>query len=283
MSGGIYALIALGIVVIYKASGIFNLAVGAIVAMGCLLGWGLLVQAGLPLPVVLVVLFIVALVLGLVVERSLMRPLYGQPPLSALMITLALMEIVGGITILIWPGIGRIYPPILPTGTVRIWELVISVESLINFIMCMLIFGILVLFFQYTKVGLAMRATAEDQQLAQSGGIRVTTMVSMAWFIAIIAGFLGGVILGPLYGADVTSISILGLKAFPAVIIGGLQSIPGAIIGGLLVGISETMGAGYLDPYVAGGMADIVPFVVLLVILLIKPYGLFGYERIERV
>ena len=283
MIGGIYALIALGIVLIYKSSSIFNLAVGPLVALGTFVSWWFLVGLKLPLPLTVVGLIIVAIICSLVIERYMMRPLIGQPILSAVMITIALMVMISGLITLIWPGPIRKYPPVLPSGVIELGNIVISLESLIGFIVCLLGFAAFIVLFKWTKMGLAMRAAAEDQQLAQSGGIKVTTMVAIAWSVAIITSFIGGILLGSLHGVNLGAISALGFKAFPAVMIGGMESVHGALIGGLLVGLFESLGVGYLDIYVGGGMADVVPFVILLLILIIKPYGLFGYERIERV
>lgn len=283
MVGAIYGLMALGIVLIYKSSGIFNIAVGEMTAFGCFVGWALLVQLGLPLWLMFAGLFPVALLLALGVERFFMRPLIGQPMLAAIMITIALMEILAGVITLLWPGATRVFPQILPSGVIKAGEIIVSFEGLSIFIICMLAFSIFVIFFQRTKLGLIMRASSEDQQLAQSQGVNVSRMVATAWFIAAITAFGGGVLLGTLHAVNQTGISALGLKAFPAVIVGGLESIPGAIVGGLLVGVFETLGAGYIDPHVAGGMAEVVPYLILLLVLIVKPFGLFGYRRIERV
>ena len=281
--GSIYALVALGIVLIYKTSSIFNIAVGPLVALGTFVSWWFLVGVGLPLPLTIVGLILVAILCAKAIERLMMRPLIGQPILSAVMITIALLVIVSGIITLLWPGPIRAYPPILPSGVIELGNLTVSIQSLLGFLICLLGFALFAVIFQRTKMGLAMRAVAEDQQLAQSGGLKVNSIVGMAWSVAVITAFGGGVLLGSLHGVNIGAISALGFKAFPAVMIGGMESIPGALIGGLLVGLFESLGAGYLDPYVAGGMTDVAPFIILLLILVIKPYGLFGYARIERV
>lgn len=283
MVGAIYVLMAMSIVVIAKTTGIFNIAVAEITALGCFLSWALLVQFGLPLPLAIICLLAVCFLFALAVERLLMRPMIGQPIFSAVMLTIALMCIVSGFITFVWPGLVFLFPPIVPKGTLHLGEIVIANELLFNFIMCMLVFGILMAFFRYTKIGLAMRATSEDHQLAQSGGIRVTTMIAMAWFIAMIAATVAGTSLGMLRGANHPAVAGLALAAFTAAMVGGLESLGGVVIGGLLVGICQVLAAGYLDPYVAGGMAEVTPFVILLLVLIFRPYGLFGYVRIERV
>ena len=283
MSGSIYALIALGIVLIYKTSGVFNLAVGPIVALGTFLSWWLIAEIGLPWPLSFICLIGVAAVLGILIERYTMRPMIGQPMLSAVMITIAISVVIAGVITITWPGLIRKYPEIIPSGTAAIGSIVLSQESLIGLFIGAVVFIAFLLFFNKTMLGLAMRGTAEDQQLAQSGGIRVTSIIAIAWGVAIATAFISGILLGNMHGVNQGAISSLGYKAFPAVIVGGLESITGAIIGGLLIGVLESLGAGYLDKYVAGGVAEVMPFIVLMIILMIKPYGLFGYTRIERV
>lgn len=281
--GAVYGLVALGIVVIYKATSVFNLAQGYFVAFTAFVCWFFLVQLHLPFVLSIIGLIMVSLIMALMIERFTMRPLIGQPVIVALMVCLALAEILAGLVGMMWPGPGRMYPSVIPSGAVHTGILPLSLESLINFGVCMLAFGIFLVFFQRTKMGLAMRATAEDHQLAQSGGISVTTIFAMSWFIAILMASVGGVLLGSLCTIDLDTLSSIGLKAFPAVILGGLGSIVGAIVGGFIVGLLESVGGGYLDPLVGGGAADVIPFIILVLVLLIKPDGLFGYKRIERV
>lgn len=283
-TGAVYAVMALGFCLIYKASSIFNFAHGDIVALGAFILWTLLVQFGLPLWLAVICLVIIAYILAVVIERFALRPLIGQPVLSAIMVTIGLGQIVAGVVILLWPGLGRSYPDIIPSGKISITQgATVSYEALINFIVCLVAFGIFSIFFRRTRIGLAMRGVAEDHQLARSGGIRVTSIFTIVWFIAILVAFLGGVLMGNHHGVNRAPIASLGLKAFPAVIIGGLESVPGALIGGLLVGLLEAVGAGYLDPFVGGGMTEVLPYVILLLVLMVKPYGMFGYEKIERV
>jgi branched-chain amino acid transport system permease protein len=147
----------------------------------------------------------------------------------------------------------------------------------------MLIFGAFVLFFQKTKLGLAMRGTSEDQQLSQSVGIKVTVIFLACWFIAMLLATASGVLVGSMQVLDRTTLAAFGAIAFPAVLLGGIESIPGALIGGLIIGVVEMLSGGYLDPYLGGGVGSIMPFIVMLIILIFRPYGLFGYKRIERV
>jgi branched-chain amino acid transport system permease protein len=146
-----------------------------------------------------------------------------------------------------------------------------------------LVFGVFLVFFHRTKTGLAMRGTAEDHSLAQSEGIRVNRIFMLSWIVAILIAAVAGVLMSSLYGVSLDPLNALGMKSLAVVILGGLESVAGAMVGGLIIGLLEALGSGYLDPYVGGGSGDVIPFVVMLVFLIFKPYGLFGYKRIERV
>jgi len=224
-----------------------------------------------------------AIVLGWIIQVGILRLLIGQPLLASLMVTLALMQVFGGIVTLVWPGPARFYPEIIPTGIFNVAGAVISYESLITLGVCVLAFLAFMYFFQSTKLGLAMRGTAEDHQLARSNGIRVVQMFTLAWIIAIITCSLGGVLIGNMHGVNYEPVSGLAMKALPAVMIGGMESVVGALVGGLLIGIFETIGAGFIDPLVGGGFADVFPYIAMIALIIFKPYGLFGYEKIERV
>lgn len=284
MSGAVYGLMAVGIILVYKSSGIFNFAHTAIVVMGAFVFWALITQLHLPFWLAVVLLLIWSLILGFLIQRLALRPLIGQPILAAIMATLALAEILNGIVTLIWPGLGRVYQPaFMPTGVIRAGNLVtISINQLASFVVCLVAFGIFTYFFQRTRIGLAMRATAEDQQLARSFGIKVERVLAISWVIAIITAAIGGILTACLYGVN-PIVSEVAIYAFPAVIFGGLESITGGVIGGLALGVLQNIGAGYLDPFVGGGLKELAPYIILLLVLIFKPYGLFGYERIERI
>lgn len=283
MLGGIYGLIAVGIVVIVKGTKVFNFAHGELAGLGAYLFWCFLVQAQLNVGLSIVLMVMTAAVLALCIERFVLRPLIGQPILSAIMVTIGIGQIIAGFVTLFWPGSGRSFPHIIPSGSFHIGSIVLSLEAFISFMICIVVLLAFYFLFQHTNMGLAMRGTAEDHQLAQSGGIQVTRIFAVCWFIGIMLSAVGGILIANLYQLDRTAISSFVLKAFAVVIFGGLESITGAVIAGVFVGILEMMGAGYLDPLVGGGLGEVIPFVILLLILLVKPYGLFGYRRIERV
>jgi branched-chain amino acid transport system permease protein len=287
--GGIYALLALGIVLIVKASGVFNFAQGDMTALGAFAAWGIVTffsengMESIAIPAMIVGIIILAFVLAFIIEHFTLKPLIGQPVIAALMLTVSLGMVINGFVAMTWPGPGRVFPPMIPTGAIKLGSISLSTGSFFSFIICMLIFGAFVLFFQKTKLGLAMRGTSEDQQLSQSVGIKVTVIFLACWFIAMLLATASGVLVGSMQVLDRTTLAAFGAIAFPAVLLGGIESIPGALIGGLIIGVVEMLSGGYLDPYLGGGVGSVMPFVVMLIILIFKPYGLFGYKRIERV
>jgi branched-chain amino acid transport system permease protein len=282
--GMVYALIALGFVIILKCSKAFNIAQGHFVMIGGYLGFTFLVTFHLPVWVSLLAAIAVAIIMGLLIERLTLRPLVGQPVLAVIMMTIALATVLEGLATLIWGGEYKTYHGVLPTITQKIGELSIPPETLIGVIVSIVVVVILMLFFRYTRSGLAMMSTAEDEQVVQSAGIKVTTVYALSWVIACIVGVIGGIILGGVSGVMV-SMSNVGLKAFAVVLLGGVNSIGGAIIAGIIVGVLENVAAGYLDPLLpaGGGLANVFPFIVIIIVLIFKPYGLFGLAEIERI
>jgi branched-chain amino acid transport system permease protein len=281
--GMIYALIAIGFVIILKCSEVFNIAQGHFVLIGGYLGYTFLVPFGFPIWAALAMAIATAIMMGLAIERFTIRPLVGQPVLAIVMVTIALATILGGLATLLWGAEYKPYHGLLPTITLRVGEISIPSESLIGFIVSLITVAILLLFFRYTKIGLAMRATAEDLQVVQSVGIKATTVYAVSWVIACVVGVVGGILLGGVSGANM-ELADVGLKAFAVVLLGGLNSIGGAIVGGIILGMSENVAAGYLDPLLPGGsLAKVFPFIVMIIVLIFKPYGLFGLVRIERI
>ncbi len=279
--GGVYALIALGFVLIYKATSIINFATGEFMMIGAYFFYTFMVMAGLPVvPSFILVMFCAAL-LGFAVERSILRHMLGQPIISIIMVTIGLSSILMGLADVIWSTDFKSFPPLFPRAPVIIGGLIIRSNMFWGFVVAMGVVALFALLFKYAKVGVAMRATADDQMAAFSMGINVRSMFTLAWAMGAVAASLGGIIIGNIGGIQPT-LGAIGLKIFPVVILGGLDSIAGAVVGGFIVGLVENIAGGYLDPYVGGGVKDVAPFVVLVLILLIKPYGLFGKEEIER-
>jgi branched-chain amino acid transport system permease protein len=282
--GMIYALIAIGFVIILKCSNAFNIAQGHFVMLGGYLGFTFLVWAHLPIWASIVAAILVAVLMGLIIERLALRPLIGQPTLAIVMMTIALASVIEGIAILAWGGEYKTYHDVLPTVSFKVGAVSIPPESLIGLLVSAVVVAVLMIMFRYTKVGLAMRATAEDEQVVRSSGIKVTMVYALAWIIACVVGVVGGILLGGTSGV-MTSLSDVGLKAMAVVILGGLDSVGGAILAGLILGVLENLAAGYLDPLMpsGGGLANVFPFLVMIIVLIIRPYGLFGLKRIERI
>jgi len=281
--GMVYALIAIGFVIILKCSKAFNIAQGHFVMIGGYLGFTFLVTFHLPVWASLLAAVASAIILGLIIERFTLRPLVGQPVLAVIMMTIALSVVFEGLATLIWGGEYKTYHGVLPTLTLKVGELSIPPETLIGVIVSIAVVAILMLFFRYTKSGLAMMATAEDEQVVQSAGIKVTTVYALSWVIACIVGVIGGIILGGVSGVMIP-LSMIGLKAFAVVLLGGINSIGGAIVAGIILGVLENVAAGYLDPLLpGGGLANVFPFIIMIIVLIFRPYGLFGLVEIERI
>lgn len=274
--GAIYSIIALGIVIIYKSTKVFNFAQGHLLMVAVLLGASTAHKLG----IIGGMIFSVAATafIALLLERLTLRPLIGQPLIAALLMTIALGYLLEGGALMVWgEGLYR-YPELFPSEAISIGSIMIEQHVVWAFIVVAVCFTAFVLFYQKAVLGKAMRATAEDHQVSQSMGIRVTHIFSISWVIAAILAYGASVFLGSLSGGHYLN-SHLGLKAIPAVLVGGLDSIAGAIVGGFIVGLLESLVTGYLS----AELGEVVPFIVLLIVLLIKPYGLFGLVRIERI
>jgi branched-chain amino acid transport system permease protein len=282
MVGSLYALVGAAVVLVYKSTHVVSLAHGQLVAFGALFFWLFLGGLGLPLWVSLIPAFILTALLGLMIERLTLRPLIGQPLFAAFLMTFAIFILLEGVYVLYLKGGSRSLPPFLPTGNLVIHGLSIPINQLVSFCVAILLFVGLSLVFKYTKLGLGMRATAEDHQLAQSAGIKVRNIFSYIWILSALVAAVGGIAT-----ANVMDIyymlPYIGINGLIVAICGGLDSLLGALMVGLLLGVVENVGAGYLDPLVGGGVKDVAAYVVLLLVLLIRPYGLFGLVRIERI
>jgi branched-chain amino acid transport system permease protein len=280
--GLLYALIALGFVLVYKATDAVNFAQGEFVMIAGLVVAAALDFYGAPLWLSIFLGLAVMIAFGFGLERIVLRKLIGRPVIAVVMATIGLAAILRGIG-----------PTFLGAGTKSL-PLPISDEPFVLgplFIPPIQVLGGAVSliflagfgwFFLKSRKGVAMRAVADNQQVAMAMGIDVERYFGLAWAMTGIVSALGGVIWGNLLGVDV-NLSLVGLKVFPVVILGGLDSIPGAIVGGLIVGLVENVAAGYVDPYVGGGTKDFAPYVLMILALMIRPYGMFGKRIIERV
>ncbi len=280
--GMVYALIALGFVLIWKSSSVANLALGQLVLLCSWFTYGMLVQAKLPPFLAFPAVILFALGLGWLIERAVLRPLIAQPILSLITVTLGVAYFIEGLVSFIWPWSVDALPRLFPRDSIRIGSAVVSQEYLWVTAISLVVYALLTVFFRYHKMGIAMRATADDQMAVQACGIPVTRIFSRSWMFACVVAAVGGVLISSIGGITYGLVET-GLKAFSVVILGGLDSFPGAIVAGPIIGLAESLGGGYLTPLVWAGVKDIIPFVVIIIVMLIKPYGLFGEVRIERI
>lgn len=275
--GGVYGLLALGFVLVFKSSQVMNMAYGWMICILCYILFQIMVPWGIPAVAAVLLLMVAGAVISVLVERLAVRPLMGQSFLAILMMTLMLGTVIHGVIVLLWPG--RIWNiPFRPQGMWAIGSIKISPDAAIAFLVALVVFLVLVLVFRYTKVGLSMRVVAADHEVAQSLGIRVNRIFSISWATSGAFAAICGVLLGMVFSIDVSLGDVALGKGLTILLVGGMTSIPGALVGGLLIGASESLGA-----YWVGYLREIVPWVFMLVILLIRPQGLFGQKRIERI
>ena len=282
MVGGIYALVALGWVLIYKCSGVLNLAMGELTLIGAYVSLSFY-SMGIPFLLALFFSLIIGLVLGILTERIFLDKLIGEPVLTVIMVTVGLSFFFKGSVELIWGTGTRVFtPPVFSIEPIRLGPIVVGQVYLWSFVAAIVLLCIFVGFFQYTRWGLAMQATADDEMAALSLGVSARFVYAAAWAIAFMAAGVGGTLLGNINGLNI-SVSYLGLLVLPAVVLGGLNSVPGAIVGGIVIGILQNLCGAYLDKYFPGGVKEVAPFAFMAIFLLFKPHGLWGWERIERV
>jgi branched-chain amino acid transport system permease protein len=279
--GAMYGLVALGIVLIYKTSGTANFAQGAIAMMGAYVTWVFAGWLGLPTWVAIVVAIVVMFVFGVAIERVVLRRMVGQPVIMVVMLTFGIELLLrGAVPGFLGSAVKRLSLGI-PQAPVFLGDMLINRAYLIGGgISAALIIAAIVLF--NSRLGIIMRAVSDDQGASWSVGIRVERAIAVAWGMAAVAAGAAGVLWGSMQGVD-WSLSLLLMKALAIAILGGLDSIPGVLLAALIVGVSESLATGILDPLTGGGTRDIVASVIIVVTLMVRPYGLFGHEQIERV
>ena len=281
-TGGLYGLIALGFVLIYKATSVLNLAMGEFMTLGAFVCFTVLTQIKAPFYLALTLTLVSAVVLGIIVERLILRPLIGEPIISVIMVTIGLGVILKGVMYMIWTPSFRNFPQIFPPEPLDLNFAVVPSGLWWGFVFAIVGTIIFLLIFKFSRTGVAMRATANDQQAALSMGISVRWVFALAWCFGAMASVIGGVVIGNITGISVY-MGDIGLKVLAVIILGGLDSIGGAILGGFIIGILENLTGLYIDPLIGGGAKDVAPFLILVLIIMIRPYGLFGKEIIERV
>jgi len=281
--GALYGVVAMSFVLIYKASRIVNFAQGEFLLIGAWTCWWLLTHWQLPFWIGFPITLAFMLVFGVILQIVVLRPMIGEPIISVIMVTIGLSIVFQAAMKWMFGVFAKPFPPIFASPTVNLFGLEVQTVYVMSLLISILIMAGFGWFFKYSRTGLAMRATAFDQQVAQSLGISVRHMFAMSWAISAMVSAVAGVTVGVVNGVS-SALSFFGIKVFPAVILGGLDSVIGAVVGGLIVGVLENM-AHYLDSQWLnwGNMYEIAPFYVLIAILMIKPYGLFGTKDIERV
>jgi branched-chain amino acid transport system permease protein len=279
--GLMYSLIALGFVLIYKATDAINFAQGEFVMLAGFMATTAL-SAHLPIWAAIAAAVIGMIVLSFLLERSVLRPLLGRPVVAVIMATIGLAAILRGLPPITVGAQTKALPLPIGDDPIVIWTAVIPPVQVAGVIVSIAFLAVFTWFFMKSRMGIAMRAVADNQQVAMAMGINVERYFAIAWAMAGVVSAIGGIIWGSMLGVD-TQLSLIGLKVFPVVILGGLDSIVGAVIGGLIVGVVESIAAGYHDPYVGGGTKDFAPYVLMILVLMFRPYGIFGTHRIERV
>lgn len=279
--GLIYALVALGFVLIYKASRVVNFAQGELLAIGAFAAHFFLVTLKLPFLLAFPLALGFTAVVGYTLERVFLKRLVGQPIISVIMATIGLAFFLDGVLHLTPYGAGSYgYPSFLPEGGVTLLGARISYAQLLALGLTLALILAFGWFFQRSTLGVAMRSVADDQMAAMSLGVSVAKVFALAWAAAGLTAAAGGVMVGTISGLNLDSLVHIGLRVFPVVILGGLDSIPGAVVAGILIGVLENLAAGFLDPLVpGGGTREVFPFLVLLLVLWFKPHGLFGTEE----
>ena len=277
-NGAILALAALGFVLIYKASDVINFAQGEFLFLGAYFAYAAIVQFGLPWPLGMTATVAAAVLLGVLVERLILRQLVGQPIISLIMVTVALSSLLRAVVGFIWGTQPRAFPSFIPSEPVDLGGVTVGSDRLWAFGIAAVVLTAFSLFFRFTREGIAMRAVADDQQAAMSMGISVQRVFGLAWAIGAVSAAIAGAILANIVGIS-PELGHFGLYVFPVVILGGLDSIAGAIVGGLVVGLLQA----YTGGYIGMGLNQVLPYVMLVLILMVRPYGLFGEPRVERV
>jgi branched-chain amino acid transport system permease protein len=278
--GFLYALSALGFVMIFKSSSVLNFAHGELLAIGAFIFLVLASWAKLPIVLAFALTLAGSFALGFIIEKFFLRPLIGEALIQVIMLTLGIAYMFRGLLLFIFGGDIHDYPRFLPEGLSVEWGYVqipsVYVATFIIGIIFLILFGF---FFKYSSQGIYMRSVADNQPAALSLGVHVRRVFALSWAIAALVAAMSGIVLGIINGINVHELSAIGLKVFPVVILGGLDSIGGAILGGVIIGLLETFTGGYIST----SLREIIPYIVLIFILMVRPYGLFGLVEIERV
>lgn len=280
--GLLYALIAMGFVVIYRASKVFNFAQGELVVVGAFLVWFFTIDLGLPLYLGFALALVASAVFGLAIEPILFRRLVGQSTFAMVMVTIGLLILLRGLVLVLFGPAVRPFPALISVQPVTIGDLTLNRGLLYGGIFTIVLAIAVSLFFSRTRPGLRMTVVAEDHQIAQSMGVSVRRSIAYAWGMGMVLSALGAVFY--LNGKSVTFlVSEIGFAALPVALLAGLESVGGLIPAGIIVGVTQGLAAGYLDPIIGGSFSAVFPYLVMVAILFLRPTGLFGWRTVERV
>lgn len=282
LAGLLYALIAMSFVIIYRSARVFNFAQGEIVVVGAFLVWTFMSALDFPVWLSVPLALLASLLLGVLIERLVLRPLVGEELFAFVMVTIGLLIFIRGVVLVAWGPEVRFFPAVLPMAAIRIGELVFDRALVIGGVVTLVVAAAASWFFNRTQMGLEMTAVAEDHQTALSLGISVKRSIAVAWGISGLLSTIAAIVF--LNGKGMTFMaSDIGFAALPVALLAGLESIGGVVLGGLIVGVAVGLAAYFLDPVFQGGVATVFPFVIMVIILLIRPTGLFGWKTIERI
>ncbi len=282
LTGLLYALIAMGFVIIYRAGRMFNLAQGEILMVGAFLVWSFGQYFGLPLWLSIGLAFAISFILGLFIEKSIIRPLVGEELFTLFMVILGLMIFIRGLALVIWGAEVHFFPAIFPMRGLKIGPFMLDRGLVVGGGITILLAAVISWVFNHTRRGLEMSAVAEDHQIALSLGLNVKRSIAIAWGASGVLSTLAGIIF--LSGKGMTIlVTDIGLAAVPVAMLAGMESVGGLVLAGLLMGISIGIAEYFLDPIFEGGVAAVFPYIVMIIILLVRPSGLFGWKTIERI
>ncbi|MBC7153316.1 MAG: branched-chain amino acid ABC transporter permease [Rhodobacteraceae bacterium] len=280
--GLLYGIVALSFVVIYRASRVVNLAQGEVVMVGAFLAWMAASSFGLPLYLAIPAALAMSACFGVIIERFVFRPLTGQPIFAVVMASIGLIILLRGATMVIWGPATRPFPQVFPLGAIEIGPILLNTALLIGGVITIICAAGLNWFFMRTDAGLRLAAVAEDHTTALSMGISVKKSAIIAWVLGTTLATVSAIIMlsGSVLGVTAAEI---GFRALPVALLGGMESVRGAVIAGVLVGMAEALASTYLDPLTNGALSQIFPFILIILVLLIRPQGLFGWKIIERI
>jgi branched-chain amino acid transport system permease protein len=278
-TGSVYALVALGFVLVYKSTDVFNFAHGNLMMLGAYFAMTAITTWALPFGVSIIVVMAAAAVVGVLVQVVLMRPLVGQPLLISALVTVALSLVIKSVVAIVWGTQNYVYDPPFPESVIDVGGIRIAAVDLVVIAASLAVMAAFALLFRRSSLGLHMRATADNPEGALAAGLDANRVFLVAFALAVMLAAAGGILLASVQTAVSLSFGDIGLLALPAAVIGGLTSVPGAVVGGLLVGVLEKLGAGYIS----AESQDLVVYAVLLIVILFRPYGLLGQPAVRRV